>query len=181
MVVVVVVMVVVVWCVLPRSIGHSAKRASADGSGVTTDRLVAPAATVGATRAVAAAAASSAVVVVVVVMVVVWCVLPRSIGHAAKRAGVYCSGVTTDRRARQAGSVGLRMAPSAAIRRRRGSSPPRLGQSRGRKSADVRNRVASGGAVTSPRAAASPSASRESAIGWVTGRPRATLRANKTQ
>ena len=113
-------MMVVVWCVVPRSIGHTAKRASVDGSGVTTDRLVAPAAMVGATRAVAAAATSSAVVVVVVVMVVVWCVLPRSIGHTAKRAGVYGSGVTTDRLARQAGSVGLRMAPNAAIRRRRG-------------------------------------------------------------
>ena len=54
-------------------------------------------------------------VVMVVMVVVVWCVLPRSIGHTAKRAGVYGSGVTTDRLARQAGSVRLRMAPSAAV------------------------------------------------------------------
>ena len=112
-------MMVVVWCAVPRSIGHTAKRASVDGFGVTTDRLVAPAAMVGTTRAVEAAAASSAVVVVAVVMVMVWCVLPRSIGHTAKRAGVYDSGATADRRARQAGSVGLRIAPSATVRRRR--------------------------------------------------------------
>ena len=141
--VVMVVMVVVVWCVLPRSIGHTAKRASVDGFGVTTDRLVAPAAMVGTTRAVEAAAASSAVVVVAVVMVMVWCVLPGSIGHTAKRAGVYDSGATADRRARQAGSVGLRMAPSAAIGLRRrsgamtGSVPSLLDQSRAEKAQNV--------------------------------------------
>ena len=59
--------------------------------------VVAPAAMVGATRAAAAAGASSAVVVAAVVMVVVWCVLPRSIGHTAKRASVDGSGVITDR------------------------------------------------------------------------------------
>ena len=59
--------------------------------------VVAPAAMVGATRAAAAAVASSAVVVAAVVMVVVWCVLPRSIGHTAKRASVDGSGVITDR------------------------------------------------------------------------------------
>ena len=56
-------------------------------------------------------------VVMVVMVVVVWCVLPRSIGHTAKRASVDGSGVTTDRLVRQAGSVGVCMAPNAAVRR----------------------------------------------------------------
>ena len=138
--------------------------------------VVAPAAMVGATRAAAAAVASSAVVVAAVVMVVVWCVLPRSIGHTAKRASVNGSGVITDRLYDKRGLSGSvwRLARPFGGRAWQGGAAGREDGGSTNHDAEKARTFGNEWRAPLPRAAASPSASRESAIGWVCGRPRAT-------